>query len=171
MRPNNIPILSNAVSVFLLDLNAEEPQVLLMRRAHTLLGAWCQVAGKVEPNETGWEAALREVKEETGLVLTELWSADLCEEFYVPEKNIIQKLPVFVSFISSETPITINEEHDAYQWFSFDDAMELFSFPGQRRVLEYLHSEFVARKASPHLRIDLSGRRDIAATDIEETTG
>ncbi|WP_109314920.1 NUDIX hydrolase [Pseudovibrio ascidiaceicola] len=165
MRPNNIPILSNAVSVFLLDLNAEEPQVLLMRRAHTLLGAWCQVAGKVEPNETGWEAALREVKEETGLVLTELWSADLCEEFYVPEKNIIQKLPVFVSFVSSDTPITINEEHDAYQWFSFDDAMELFSFPGQRRVLEYLQAEFVTRKASPHLRIEIPTPQDEEASE------
>ncbi|MGH0001933.1 NUDIX hydrolase [Pseudovibrio ascidiaceicola] len=166
MRPNNIPILSNGVSVFLLDLNAEESQVLLMRRADTLLGAWCQVAGKVEPNETGWEAALREVKEETGLVLTELWSADLCEEFYVPEKNIIQKLPVFVSFVSSDTPITINEEHDAYQWFSFDDAMELFSFPGQRRVLEYLQAEFVTRKASPHLRIEFPTQQNEEASEV-----
>ncbi|MBB3464556.1 8-oxo-dGTP pyrophosphatase MutT (NUDIX family) [Rhizobium sp. BK377] len=41
--------------------------MLLLRRNHTLVGEWCQIAGAIEEGEKAWEAALREVNEETNL--------------------------------------------------------------------------------------------------------
>ena len=61
-----LPFFSNAISIFLLDLEQPEPKLLLMRRKNPPVGAWCQVAGKIKSDETAWQAALREVKEEVG---------------------------------------------------------------------------------------------------------
>nr|WP_150852027.1 NUDIX domain-containing protein [Sinorhizobium arboris] len=71
----DIPIRCSAVSVVLLRLVEGQPEVLLLRRNHTLIGEWCQIAGAIENGEKAWEAALREVKEETGLACRQLYSA------------------------------------------------------------------------------------------------
>ncbi|SDR47429.1 NUDIX domain-containing protein [Pseudovibrio sp. Tun.PSC04-5.I4] len=152
----NLPIFCRAICVFLIDTSTEEPQVLLLRRINRPAGTWSQIAGSIEENETAWQAALREVKEEVGISLTELWSADICEQFYVAAKNSIEILPVFLARISRDTPLVLNDEHDAYQWFSIDDAKELVSFAGQRCILEQIKSEFVDRTPNPHLRIDIT---------------
>ena len=56
---------------------------------------------------------------------------------------------MFVALISSETQLTFNDEHDAHQWFTFEDARAVMSFPEQRRVLDTLKQEFVGRAPSP----------------------
>ncbi|MEM9239204.1 MAG: NUDIX domain-containing protein [Pseudomonadota bacterium] len=63
----SIPVKSYAVSLFVLKEIDTRVDVLLMKREQSLVGAWCQVAGSLEPNETAWQAALREMQEETGL--------------------------------------------------------------------------------------------------------
>ena len=63
-----IPIRSFAVSVVVIRHAATGPEVLLLRRTRSLAGEWCQIAGAIEPGETAWQAALRETREETGLV-------------------------------------------------------------------------------------------------------
>ena len=54
-----LAIVSDAVSVFLLQHHGSEVKVLLMRRATTMKGTWCQVAGGIEAGEKAWQAALR----------------------------------------------------------------------------------------------------------------
>ena len=75
----DIPIRSFAVSVVVIRENPVGYQVLLLRRNHTLVGEWCQIAGGIEDGETAWQTALREVREETGLVCQHLYSGDICE--------------------------------------------------------------------------------------------
>ncbi|MBA8835803.1 ADP-ribose pyrophosphatase YjhB (NUDIX family) [Rhizobium leguminosarum] len=58
-----IPIRSFGVSVILLRNSDTETDVLMLRRNHTLVGEWCQIAGGIEDGEKAWETALREVKE------------------------------------------------------------------------------------------------------------
>ncbi|HBD83024.1 MAG TPA: NUDIX hydrolase, partial [Dehalococcoidia bacterium] len=43
---------------------------------------WQEISGLIEPRETAWEAALREIKEETGLTPYRFYSADFVERFY-----------------------------------------------------------------------------------------
>ncbi|WGI21116.1 NUDIX domain-containing protein [Amylibacter sp. IMCC11727] len=152
-----LPIRSFAVSAVLIRHEGETPQVLLMRRADTLVGAWCQVAGKIEAGETAWHAALREIKEETGLVPERFYSADFCEQFYEADRDCISILPVFVGFVGAGAQVVLNAEHTAFEWLSFEEARARVEFSGQRDMLGHVEREFVQCSPSKHLRITLGG--------------
>ena len=144
-----------AVAVVTLRWRQDQAQVLLMRRVHQQHGIWCQVAGGIEAGETAWQAALREVKEETGLILSEIWTADFCEQFYEPAKNRIAILPVFVGVVPPEAEVVLNAEHDAYRWVSCQEADQLFDFQGQRTMPAAVMAAFIDRTPSPLLKIDI----------------
>ena len=60
------------------------PEFLLVRRAAGLVyaGQWRMIGGKVDAGETAWQAALRELREETGLTPTRFWSLPSVNHFY-----------------------------------------------------------------------------------------
>lgn len=149
-----------AVSVILLREAANGHELLLMRRNHTLVGEWCQIAGKIEAGEKAWEAALREVHEETGLSCNLLYSADICEQFYEADRDSISLLPVFVGFVDAQAQVVINEEHSEFRWVSFETALEMVTFAGQRNVLKHIRDEFVQRQPVKHLLIHTAPKDD-----------
>lgn len=148
-----------AVRPFLVSLVAlrdkgTHHEVLLMKRTQSLAGEWCQVAGSIEEGETAWQAALRELDEETGLKPAALYSADICEQFYEAARDAITMAPVFVGIIDPADTVSLNEEHSDYRWSTFDDAVEMVAFGGQRRILRWIEEEFVNRSPSRHLLIE-----------------
>jgi dihydroneopterin triphosphate diphosphatase len=152
-RMAEIPVRCFAVSVVLLRIIEGEALVLLLRRNRTLVGEWCQVAGGIENDERAWEAALREVKEETGLTCDRLYSADICEQFYEPDREAISILPVFVGFVAPDAAVVLNHEHSDFRWVSFEAARGMVPFAGQRHVLTHIETEFVRREPVGHLLI------------------
>ena len=74
----DIPIRAFIISLVAMRQVGGKHEVLLLKRTDTLVGEWCQVAGKIEEGETAWQAALRELNEETGLTPTTFYSADIC---------------------------------------------------------------------------------------------
>ena len=146
-----IPIRCFGVAVVVLRKVGAETQVLLLRRNHTLVGEWCQIAGGIEDGEKAWETALREVKEETGLSCTRLYSADICEQFYEADRDAITLAPVFVGQVDAEAQVVLNEEHSAFCWTSFASAIDMVPFAGQRHVLRHVEAEFVNRQPVKHL--------------------
>ncbi|MEP7453220.1 NUDIX domain-containing protein [Phyllobacterium sp. SB3] len=149
----DIPIRCSAVSVVLLRQTGNQTEILLLRRNHTLVGEWCQIAGAIEDGEKAWEAGLREVREETGLECTSFYSADICEQFYEADRDAISLLPVFVGFVGSQADVIINDEHSEFRWVSFEDALGMVPFAGQRHVLKHVRAEFVSRSPVRHLLI------------------
>ncbi|WP_342077883.1 NUDIX domain-containing protein [Yoonia sp. SS1-5] len=135
---------------------ADEFEILLLRRNRRLAGEWCQIAGAIEDGETASQAALRALKEETGLVPTRFYSGDICEEFYEADRDAITIAPVFVAYVDYDAPVVLNAEHSEYKWISLDWAEDLVPFGGQRRVFRHVRQEFVIRDPSEHLRIALS---------------
>lgn len=129
-------------------------EVLLLRRTETLIREWCQIAGGIEPGETAWQAALRELREETTLVPKTFYSADICEQFYEADRDAITICPVFVAYVDQSASVQINHEHSAYQWVSLTDALEMVPFAGQRNVLRHVKEEFSDQSPDHHLRID-----------------
>ncbi|NVD38102.1 NUDIX domain-containing protein [Ensifer sp. HO-A22] len=150
---HEIPIRSFAVSVVMLRQAGDTHEVLLLRRNGSLEGEWCQIAGAIEADETAWQAALREVNEETGLRPTRFYSADICEQFYEADRNAISLLPVFVGYVHSTAIVTLNAEHSDFRWPTFDEAVRLVPFAGQRKVLRHIQEEFVDREPSAWLQI------------------
>ena len=143
------------VSVIVMRSSQEGAQVLLMKRVGHLDGAWCQVAGKIETGETAWQAALRELREETGLAPDEFYSADICEQFYEHGSDEIVIAPVFVAKIAADSEVVLNKEHSEFAWMSFDMALEKVSFAGQRRVLAEVKDSFITHSPSPFLKMSL----------------
>lgn len=96
-------------------------EVLLVR--HPRYGLWLPPGGCVEPNETPWEAVVREVLEETGLVLTEERCVDFAQWgvaglFRYDEHLAGDALHMNFSFAAwaPEGEVKISSEHDTFAW-------------------------------------------------------
>ncbi|SLN27511.1 8-oxo-dGTP diphosphatase [Roseovarius albus] len=148
-----IPIRAFMVSLVALRRTAARVEVLLLKRNETLVGEWCQIAGSIEEGETAWQAAVRELREETGLEAQALYSADICEQFYETDRNAITMAPVFVAFIDEGDAVVLNQEHSESRWVPFDKARDMVPFAGHRNVLRHVEEEFIVREAHPHLLI------------------
>ncbi|TKA94067.1 NUDIX domain-containing protein [Cereibacter changlensis] len=151
-----IPIRCHAVSLVAVRVVNGKNEVLLLRRTRSLQGEWCQIAGAVETGETAWQAAIRELAEETGLVPITLYSGDVCEQFYEPHLDAISILPVFIATIDPTSSVQLNPEHSDYCWVSFSDADRMVPFAGQRKVLRHVEAEFMLRVPSHHLEIKVA---------------
>ena len=149
------------VSVVAIRKTKRDREVLLLRRTRSNAGEWCQIAGSIEPNETAWQAALREMREETALVPSRLYSADLCEQFYEIGTDSIWVAPIFVAYVESTVTVRLNEEHSEYCWTSIGRAIDLLPFPGQKSMLMHIRHWFVEREPSRLLEIDISDSRAI----------
>ena len=80
-----IPVKSFSIAAYVCRVVSGRGRYLVVRRSTPYLkGSWQMVSGRVEPGETGWEADLREIEEETGLVPDRFYSAELIEQFYEP---------------------------------------------------------------------------------------
>ena len=149
------------VSVVAIRKTKRDREVLLLRRTRSNAGEWCQIAGSIEPNETAWQAALREMREETALVPSRLYSADLCEQFYEIGTDSIWLAPVFIACVEPDATVKLNEEHSEYCWTSIGHAIDLLPFPGQKSMLMHIRHWFVEREPSRLLEIDISDSRAI----------
>ena len=157
-RPH-APITAYCVSVAVCRFEGAEPRVLLLRRREPgsrLHDTWGQVAGAIEPGETAWQAGLRELREETGLVPERYYSADVCEQFYETRPEGVAVVPVFMAFVDSDQEVTLSADHSEYRWLAFDQAEELLLFPGQRDLMRYIEREFIRRQPTELLRLPTS---------------
>jgi len=151
-----IPIRCYMASAVVLEDGPTQPKMLLLRRASEYLnGEWCHVAGKLETGETAGQAVLREIREETGLSVSRLFSADFCEQFYETHKNAICIVPAFVAYVDADQEVQLNEEHDTCRWVLLAEAAELVPFGGQRKLYAEIQREFIDREPCSWLEIDI----------------
>jgi len=115
-------------------------------------GMWRMVAGKIKPNEKAWEACLREIKEETGLEIDELYSVPFINSFYEWETNKIHDIPVFLA-ITKESEVIMNDEHNEYEWLYIDEAISRLEWPGQKKGIEESFKMLTNQKMKNLLRI------------------
>ncbi len=151
---SELPVRCTMVSVVVVRGTAAAARVLLLQRAGAYLsGAWSYVAGHLEPGETGWQCARRELAEETTLVPLALYSADHCEQFYDADQDCLQLVPAFVAMVADDAAVGLNEEHRQFVWLDFDEAIARLPFGGQRELFAEVRREFVERTPSPWLRM------------------
>jgi len=150
----DIPVRCTMASVVVLRAPADQPRVLLLRRAGPYLqGAWSYVAGHVEAGETLWQCALRELAEETALRPAAFYSADCCEQFYDARNDCIQIVPAFVAMVEADASVLLNGEHDAFRWVTFAEALPQLLFDGQRELFARVQRDFVERTPPASLRL------------------
>lgn len=115
----------------------KEVYFLLFKRAAGKLydGQWRMVGGKVQSGESYWQAALRELYEETTLKPLKMWTIPSINSFYEYRTDSILNIPAFAAEIDGESPIVLNSEHSEFSWFSIDEAIDKIIWPEQRRLL------------------------------------
>jgi len=142
------------VSVLVLRGTGDDTRMLLVRRAGTYLhGVWSYIAGHVEAGESGWQTALRELREETGLRPATLHATSFCEQFYLAQDDGIELVPAFVARVADDAALRLNGEHSAFRWATLEEANGLLPFGSQRDLLAHVRREFVEREPSPFLRV------------------
>lgn len=150
-----LPIRCGIVSVLVLCGAGAATRLLLARRSGAYLdGVWSYIAGHVQDGETGWQAARRELFEETGLVPEALYATSFCEQFYRAQPEGIEIVPAFVARVGEPAEVRLNHEHSAWRWVDLDEAATLLPFGSQRDLLAHVRREFVERTPSEALRIE-----------------
>ena len=99
---------------------------------------WQGVAGKIEEGETSSDAAIRELKEETGLSPLNMFVADHVSKFYEVHGDRINLVPVFGIEVDSEI-INLSEEHISYKWVDINEALNTLVWNGQKKGIQTVH--------------------------------
>ncbi len=142
-RPNVTMATVNVgtIDVFLVDRKTDGWKVLTLQRSLTTRcpGAWETVHGRIEAGEEPEDAAIREVREETGLAIQRLYNVTV-QPFYLHKLHVVELAVVFAAFVDSEAIITLGDEHTRYEWLDATSAAERFFWPRERAALmEILH--------------------------------
>ncbi|MDJ0652438.1 MAG: NUDIX domain-containing protein [Simkaniaceae bacterium] len=82
--------------------------LLLHQVKEKLKNNWQIVTGRIKESENTIQGALRELKEETGLVPDYFYSADFVESYFDPRHDKIFFAPVFVAFVSFNKPVILS---------------------------------------------------------------
>ena len=133
-------------------------ELLQLRRApgEFMAGSWSVVRGRIEKGEKAWQAALRELKEETGLVpeADEFFQLDTVDTFYLAADDSVWHVPGFCAVVPRDAAVTLNAEHDDFRWLPRAQAGDELLWPGERRQFEELTREVMDfGPARPFLRI------------------
>jgi dATP pyrophosphohydrolase len=138
-------------------------EVLALRRSPRVRcgGAWEVVHGHIEPGESPVEAALRELREETGLVPDAFYNLSRVEAFYLHGSGEIALIPVFAAVVAPGAPVVLSAEHDDLRWLDLEAAGSTLAWPRERRSIADIGVLLPGGEAGPLedvLRIDLSTR-------------
>jgi dATP pyrophosphohydrolase len=133
-------------------------EFLQLRRAkgEFLEGVWGPIHGRIERGETAWQAALRELREESGLTPLEFYQLDTINQFYLVAGDCVWHVPGFCAVVGRDVTIKLNEEHDESRWIARSRIDQDFLWPGERRQARELAREILDNgPAKSYLRIQL----------------
>ena len=102
--------------------------------------------GHMEGNETEYETARREVKEEVGITVTDFVEGfRTSDEYILPHKRCTKKRVIlFLAEYTDQRIVIQKKELFGASLYSYDEAMKLLSFDGSRRMLSEAH-EFLKK--------------------------
>ena len=124
------------IDVYLIRPLRDGWRVLVLQRALDTRcpTAWEAVHGRIEEGEEPEDAALREVREETGLDVARLYNVTV-QPFYLHRSHTVQLAVVFAAFVDEPATLTLGNEHQRAEWLTVDDALDRFQWPREREAM------------------------------------
>jgi 8-oxo-dGTP diphosphatase len=114
--------------------------LLELRNLEPFKGSWCLPGGHIEFGEPVEDALVREVKEETGLSVTDMHFLDFFMEYF-PDLDWHAVALVFVAEVEG-TKKAQESEVDELRWVTPEEALEYDLAFRHREILE----EYIARR-------------------------
>jgi 8-oxo-dGTP pyrophosphatase MutT (NUDIX family) len=119
-------------------------------------GTYQSIRGGIEPGETAPAAALREMREESGLAPLELYRLGQVESFYIPAEDAIWHCPAFCAIVDHAATPALNDEHDAFRWVRADETDQSFMWSSEWPLIEEIKRVIFAEgPAKGFLRLDV----------------
>ena len=132
---NNIKVKS--VDCHVVYWEADIPQFLTIKRAsnerYPLI--WQCITGGIKNNEKAFEAGIRELKEETGLIANKIWTIDRVNNYYDPKYDAVFLIPIFGIEVSKKE-VLLSSEHIDYYWGDMQSVQKKILFNQQKLGLE-----------------------------------
>jgi type II secretory ATPase GspE/PulE/Tfp pilus assembly ATPase PilB-like protein/8-oxo-dGTP pyrophosphatase MutT (NUDIX family) len=132
-------IKAGVVDVYALSRDGDEWHVLALQRAEDTRcpGSWESIHGHIADGEKPEDAALRELKEETGLDAERLYNVTV-NAFYLHREQTVQLAIAFAAVVSAGAPITLGPEHVMFEWLRLSDAASRLTWPREREALTHI---------------------------------
>lgn len=146
------------VVVLIIRPNRDEFELLMARRADEIYmgGTWQLISGGLNADETAWQAALREIREETELTPVAFYRLSTLTNFYRPDNDSLNIAPMFCAMVAEGSAVAINAEHTDFEWVKLDEASAKLMWPSDRQALEEARSVILGNGlAKEYMRIPL----------------
>jgi 8-oxo-dGTP diphosphatase len=121
--------------------NNQSIEILLCHRGRGFED-WTFPKGHVEPDETVMIAAIREVKEETGL---DIQISKKLPDIYYEYDAGKTKLSMFLGEVTGGK-LQKNYENDKLKWFSYEDALEKITYENLKDFFQSIKNDLDIKK-------------------------
>lgn len=126
------------IEVYVFRRRGRRVEFLCLRRGRVrfLPGVWQPVTGQRRPRESGLAAAVREVREESGLAPLRWWALEAPTIFYDASRNRMRSYPRFVAEVAPDAPVRLSGEHVDWAFLPAAAAGRCYLWESQRQGLE-----------------------------------
>ena len=115
----------------------EDREILLLKVEDEKVSFWQPITGGIESGESPEEACLREIKEETGLVLPCSNLTSLGDFMVKIDENLTIHKNLFL-VLTEQKAIQISDEHVGAQWVALDKVSSQLYWPSNQATFEIM---------------------------------
>ena len=115
----------------------EEREILLLKVEDEKFSFWQPITGGIESGESPEEACLREIKEETGLLLACSNLTNLGDFMVKIDENLSIHKNLFL-VLTEQKEIQISDEHVGAQWVALDKVSSQLYWPSNQATFEII---------------------------------
>lgn len=143
-------ITPGVIELFVIKQNLGDWRVLVLQRASDgkRPNSWETVYGKIDAREKPEKAAVRELKEETGLAPQSLYNVTVTS-FHLHASRTIQMCITFAAFVADDCVVKLSDEHQKFEWLTVDGACDRFTWPRETHALRDAHHLLKRGNAGP----------------------
>ena len=115
----------------------EDREILLLKVEAEKVSFWQPITGGIESGESPEEACLREIKEETGLLLHRSNLTSLGDLTVKIDENLTIHKNLFL-VLTEQKEIRISDEHVGAQWVALDKVSSQLYWPSNQATFEII---------------------------------